>query len=279
MVVVLNIDFHFKNHDTVMVVVIVVVGPGGGVGANAGVTPEPHIVTTTAGGQPVDITLRIVMENIESDKLTKETSTAVLMAVKEAISIEAGDDAATKTVHASIQGGSTGTELVVSAAVHASNPQAAINIHKSLTASTTLKESIASWVSWAQGVKSFATGSIRVRSVTVGDLPQTVVQQKMEAAGFNWLRNGESPLLTWVASAFVLIACFGCIPIAFMRGRIWGRRMTRAYAVPATEWDRLAVQSDSEVACGRGESDLPLQSPRMRWLSLGDDPDSQRTVL
>lgn len=157
----------------------------------------------------MDIDLKITLENIAADRLTKETSTAVLMAVKEAISIEAGKDAGTEMVHASINPGSTGTEILIVAKVHAINPSVAAGIHHSLTSSTTLKESIASWVSWAEDVDSFATGSIRVKAVEVGALPNlAALQQKSEAGRFEFVRNGQPPMLTWVASAFVLIACF-----------------------------------------------------------------------
>lgn len=215
----------------------------------------PPTKTTEAPNEvskkPIPISLIITFARIDASRLSLETSSALLLAVKEAVAVESGKDISADMVTASqLPLAADGSELprdelTVSAELLAEDGRVAESIYQTLSTSGSLKQTIASWVSWAQGVSLFAPG-IRVKSVTISGLPQHDEQRLTEAGRYGQIVGDEphtSPLV-WVFYASAVIICCGCLHITLQR------KKTQSRGHQSHDLERLSGQADLEV-CSR----------------------------
>lgn len=171
----------------------------------------------------------MTLENIPFLSLTQPTATALRLAVKEAIADQTGDKVSVDMVSATLSPGAMfGSETSVFVKVKLPNGPLVASVQQQLVSKIDLQAAVASWASWAQGVPALATGTISVKNIVFGPLPQPAEHElKMptmklaEAGAYHEAvpKDGHNILANWAFLGIALIVCCGCLATMFARKR------------------------------------------------------------
>jgi len=215
------------------------------------------ITTTTTTTAPslasVSINIVLTIKNLPFSKLlANNVATPVLLAIKEAIAVEAGDQISAEMVSATLAANpASATATSVSAKVITPEGIPGDLVQQKLASNTGLGKSIASWVSWADGVATVQAGSIKVSNLVVASAaesittpgPTNVLAQFGEHRIVLSTLNHPS-LLSLLMIAIGMCACCACALSTFVR-----LRQRKQHRSAAGGWQLVDVQE--EVASER----------------------------
>lgn len=215
------------------------------------------ITTTTTTTAPslasVSINIVLTIKNLPFSKLlANNVATPVLLAIKEAIAVEAGDQISAEMVSATLAANpASATATSVSAKVITPTGIPGDLVQQKLASNTGLGKSIASWVSWADGVATVQAGPIKVSNLVVASAaesvttpgPTNVLAQFGEHRIVLSTLNHPS-LLSLLMIAIGMCACCACALSSFVR-----LRQRKQHRSAAGGWQLVDVQE--EVASER----------------------------